>query len=266
MFFYLSKFAWFIISPGNLFLVALIVGVVLLWTRFKKTSRWLLTIVCVSAIIISVAPIGQIVVAAFENRFQKPQTKIESIDGIIVLGGIISPALSKSRGELSFGSASERLFSFIDLAKKYPEAKLVFTGGSGDPFNPDLSEAHIIRPLLAKMGVNIERIIFEDKSRNTVENATFTFDMLKPKENERWLLVTSAFHMPRAIGCFRKAGWKPVPYPVDYGTMANTDVPLLQANFILGLGYLNSAAHEALGLLVYFLTNKTDALFPAPSK
>ncbi len=265
MFFYISKFMWFIVAPGNLLFLALIVGVILLWTPWKRTAKYLLSFVAMISLFIAVIPLGTMAISVFEDRFSKPTLSDHEVDGIIVLGGVISPALSVSRNELSFGSATERLIAFAALAKRYPKAKLVFTGGSGDPFNPNLSEAHMIRPLLANLGMPISRIQFEGKSRNTVENAQMTYDMIQPQTKERWLLVTSAFHMPRAVGCFRRVGWNVIAYPVDYGTMGNADMPALQFNFTLGISYLNAAVHEALGLLMYFLSDKTDSLFPAPS-
>ncbi len=264
MFFYISKFAWFIVAPGNIIFLCLLLGTILYWTRWRRLGGYLLSGVAVASLLISIFPLGNYAINKFEDRFPKPGLNNLSVDGIIVLGGVISPALSMSRNELSFGSATERLIAFMELSKRYPNAKLIFTGGTGDPFNPDLSEAKMVRPLLQNLGMNLNRITFETESRNTVENAEFTFKSVQPKRSENWILVTSAFHMPRAVGCFRKVGWDIIPYPVDYGTMAGADSPSLQFNFTQGLSYLNSAVHEALGLLVYFITGKTDTLFPAP--
>ena len=264
MFFYISKFAWFIVAPGNLLFLGLLLGTFLLWTRWRRTGVYFLSVVSLISLFVAVVPIGPVAVNWYEDRFQKPDIKSKPIDGIIVLGGVISPGLSISRNELSFGSATERLIAFADLAKEHPNAKLVFTGGSGDPFNPQLSEAKMIQPLLKELGMDLDRIVFETESRNTVENAEMTYQKLKPQHEENWLLVTSAFHMPRAVGCFRRVGWNIIPYPVDYGTMADADLPALQFNFTQGLNYLNAATHEAIGLLMYFVTGKTDALFPGP--
>jgi len=265
MFFYLSKFLWFIVQPGNLIFIGLIVGVVLLWTPLRNAGRRLLTVTTIIVICIAVFPIGQIASQFYEDRFSKPAAMPTNIDGIIVLGGVISPALSVSRNELSFGSATERITAFAALAHQYPDAKLIFTGGTGDPFNPSLSESKMIRPFLADLGMNIEGIIFENESRNTVENAQLTYKLVDPKQNETWLLITSAFHMPRAMGCFRKAGWRNITaYPVDFGTSVNADTPLLQFDLTRGLNYLNAAMHEGLGLLFYYLTGKTDTLLPGP--
>jgi len=223
MFFYLSKFLWFIVVPGNLIVLGLLIGIALLWTRWQHFAKGLLCLITLTILFISIVPVGLVAVSVLEDRFSKPQIGDKEINGIIVLGGVISPSLSVSRGELSFGTATERLVAFAELAKQHPNATLVFTGGSGDPFHPELSEASMVRPFLARIGINLERIIFEGESRNTLENAQFTNDLMKPKPTENWILITSAFHMPRAVGCFRKTGWETIPYPVDYGTMAGDE-------------------------------------------
>ncbi len=105
---------------------------------------------------------------------------------------------------------------------------------------------------------------FEDKSRNTWENAIFTRDLVNPKPGDTWLLVTSAWHMPRAMGIFRKAGFKVTAYPVDYLTYGNSrdlHPPRLALD---EMERLENALHEWIGLVAYRLTDKTDALFPAP--
>ena len=250
--------------PGNLIVLGLLISTILLWTRWQRLARRLLSLMALIILIITIIPLGPFAVSIFENRFPKLQISQKAITGIIMLGGVVSPGLSASRGVLSFGTATERLVACADLAKQHPDAKLVFTGGSGDPFYPELSEATLVRPFLASMGISLDQVIFEEKSRNTVENAKFTYELLNPIPKENWVLITSAFHMPRAIGCFRKVGWDTIPYPVDYGTTADDERSPLHFNFTKGLSYLNAAVHEVLGLIAYYVTGKTDALFPAP--
>ena len=141
------------------------------------------------------------------------------IDGILVLGGIINAPLTRARGIPSMGGGIERISEIKVLLEHSPEAKIVFTGGSGDPFNQGLKEAHVAPEVFKRFEINPARVVFEDRSRNTHENAIFTYKELLPKKNENWVLVTSAFHMPRSVGTFRKAGWNVIPYPVDYQTM-----------------------------------------------
>jgi uncharacterized SAM-binding protein YcdF (DUF218 family) len=185
------------------------------------------------------------------------------VDGIIVAGGIINPKLSRDRGHPVIGGAVERLTAMAKLAKLYPYAKVIFSGGSGDPLHPNLKEAHYIAPFMADLGLNSDRIIYEDRARNTAENAQITLKIAEPKVGDTWLLVTSAFHMPRAISTFRKAGWNIQAYPVDYNTSQNFQWQFF-FNFSAGLMQINHFAHEVVGLIVYKITGRSQSFLPKP--
>ena len=113
-------------------------------------------------------------------------------------------------------------------------------------------------------GRNIDRsrIILENKSRNTAENAAFSKAIANPKPGERWVVITSAAHMPRAMGVFRAAGFDVEAYPVDWRTQ-RTGGPAIKW-FVRGLADIDDAAHEYVGLLVYWLTGRSSELFPGP--
>lgn len=263
MFFYLSKIFWFLVNPGNLLLMGITVGVVLLWTRWRRSGHMLLGFCTLVALIISVVPVGQSLLMPLENRFPMNQNLPEKVDGIIVLGGIVNETITKSRGQTTVGGTISRLLEFAILSKKYPEAKLVFTGGSGKLLNQNIKEADVLEPLLDVLGIDKDRMIYENKSRNTYENATLSKALINPGPDENWILITSAFHIPRSVGVFRKAGWNVISYPVDYSYAI--DAPLgpvfdLQS----GLISLSSGLHEWLGLIFYRLNGKTDHFFPAP--
>lgn len=198
-----------------------------------------------------------------ENRFETPKSLPSEIEGVIVLGGVVDQFLSKNRGITVINGASERMTAFADFADRYPEAKLIFTGGSGVLWDQSLKEADFVAPLLQRLGVSMDRVIFENKSRNTAENASMSRQILSPGPNGTWVLITSAFHMPRAVGVFRKNGWKLFPYPVDYVTRREVD---LTPRFAMraGLNNLASAAHEWAGLTFYWLTGRTNEFFPGP--
>ena len=219
--------------------------------------------VALTGLILAIFPVGKWMYGVLEDRFPPYRSLQAQVDGIIVAGGIVNPVLTVDRGQVSIGGGAERLFAMAALAKKYPQAKLIFTGGSGTLLHQDKKEAHFVGPLLDQLGVAPGRVIFEDQSRNTAENVTFSLPLAKPKAGETWLLVTSAFHMPRAVGAFRKAGWDVTPYPVDYKTRGETEPPL-QFNFAHGMGSLGGALHEYVGLLIYRLVGNTDELFPGP--
>ena len=263
MFFTLSKVLWFLANPGNLLLITLCLGTALLWSRWRTVGRLLVASSAIIGVVLSVLPIGQWLYGTLEERFPPVRELPADVDGIIVTGGIVDPVITATRGQTAVGGAVERLFAMAMLAKRYPTAKLVFTGGSGMLLHQDEKEAPAVLPLLAQLGVDPGRIILEGQSRNTAENAQFSYIEAKPKPDEKWLLVTSAFHMPRAVGSFRKAGWTVTAYPVDYVTRGESEPPIA-FNFAYGVGSLGSALHEYLGLVFYWLSGNTDEIFPAP--
>jgi uncharacterized SAM-binding protein YcdF (DUF218 family) len=154
----------------------------------------------------------------------------------------------------------------VMLARRYPQARVVFTGGSAS-LRPErgVTEADAARAFLLAMGLAPERLLFESRSRNTEENARFTRELVKPKAGEAWLLVTSAAHLPRAVGLFRKAGFAVVPWPSDYVTRGKP-VDYLRPSVTAGSGIarLDGAVREWIGLIAYRMTGKIDHLLPAP--
>jgi uncharacterized SAM-binding protein YcdF (DUF218 family) len=232
-------------------------------TRWRRTGIRLVGLATVFALFVAVVPVGNWMTGILEDRFPPPVSLPDRVDGIIVLGGVLSPKLSQVRGQPSVGGAVERLMSFAGLAARYPDTRLLFTSGSGSLRYQDLKEAHMVGPVLAQFGLDPDRVVFEDQSRNTYENAVFSHRTINPGDRESWILITSAFHMPRATGSFRKAGWNVLPYPVDYTTLGSEGLRL-RFNFSNGMGRLGNALHEWVGLLVYWITDKTDALFPGP--
>jgi uncharacterized SAM-binding protein YcdF (DUF218 family) len=197
-----------------------------------------------------------------ENRFPPPSALPDRIDGIVVLGGSINPILSVARRQPVLTDSAERLFAFVALARNHPEAKLLFTGGSAALVDNAEREADVARTVLAGLGLDVDRITFERDSRNTYENAVFSKRLVTPRPGERWVLITSAYHMPRAVGCFRAAGWSVIPYPVDYGTAPAGNPPTF--SLLGGLDDVHWALREWIGLAFYYVAGRTDRLFPGP--
>ena len=265
MFFTLSKILWFLADPGNLFIIALSIGVLLLWAGKGRAGRGLVSLALMGALLVAVFPIGKIMTGVLENRFQRPDPMPDKITGIIVLGGVLNQFIAKKRGASAPRIATGRFSEFIRLAGLYPDAKLVFTGGSGSLSNPDIKEAEFAAPLLESWGLDIGRVTFEADSRNTFENAIFSKALVKPSPDDKWILITSAFHMPRAMGVFRAAGWNVLPAPVEYVTTGEERLFALQFSFRTGINAFSRAVHEWLGLSFYWLTGRTDTLIPAPA-
>jgi uncharacterized SAM-binding protein YcdF (DUF218 family) len=263
--FTISKVLWWFVEPSNLALLVLFAGTVLLWTRWVHFARILVACLAASLLAVAVLPLGLLLIGPLENRFPPVREPQGPVAGVVVLGGSVNQFLTQSRDQVALGGGAERLTEFVAIARKWPDLRLAFTGGSGSLFYQETKETAVARRLFVDLGLDPARVIFEDQSRNTHENAVFTHRLIRPAAEERWLLVTSAMHMPRAVGSFRKAGWQVVPYPVDYVTPRDGEFKL-GFSLVDGLDALSTGVREWLGLVSYWLLDRTDNLFPGPSR
>lgn len=265
MFFHVSKIVWFVVQPSSFLLILLAAGLVAIWRRRQRVGHWLVGIATALYLIAGLSPLGHWLMLPLEERFSRPRpAEIARLDGIIVLGGSIDTIVSRGRGVSALNEAAERLTEAAALARQYPGLKLVFSGGSANILYRNVTEAGAAGDLFARLGVTGASIVLEDRSRNTVENARFTKALVKPRPGERWLLVTSAFHMPRAVGCFRAAGFQVIPWPVDYRTRGMADLWRLFPRPSEGLRRVDLAVKEWAGLVAYYLSGRTSTLFPGP--
>jgi len=264
MFFWLSKILWYLLNPLNLVFLGICLLAVLLWLNKVRAARILSSVMAVCAVLVTALPIGDLAIQHLENRFPANPVLPAHIDGVVVLGGVISPKLSKARGQPQLGDGMERITAVADIIRSSPNAKIIFTGGSGDPFQQQYKEADFAPQVFRQFGFDPVRVTFENNSRNTAENAKFSFAIAQPKPSETWVLVTSAFHVPRAFGTFRRAGWKIIAYPVDYNT-TGTATFAFGYSFGHGMSSATRALHEGIGLLFYWLTGRTDTLYPGPN-
>lgn len=263
--FVLSKIFQIIFKPGNFILFLILIGTALIWLpaiRLRRWGRWILTVTALFSFALASSSLADTMMQPLENRFPIPADLPAHIDGIVVLGGSIDSEISAARGQVSLTADGMRLTKAFELARLHPEARVVFTGGSG-AISGGIVEGPYAQRFLADMGLDPARITIEDKSRNTFENGVYAKELIKPKPGETWILVTSAFHMPRAVGVFRKVGWNVIPYPVAYHTTPGPLV-LLVPEFIENAGDIDYAGKEWAGLLAYWLLGRTSALFPAP--
>ena len=152
------------------------------------------------------------------------------------------------------------------LAHAYPNARILYSGGSANLISNDAREADFAADIFEGLGIAKSRLIMERRSRNTLENAEFSRDLVNPKPGERWLLVTSAFHMPRSIGLFRKVGFAVQPYPVDWRVGGRADLLSFTSFAGDGLARTDTGLREWLGLIAYRLTGRTSELLPGPAK
>ncbi len=216
MFFLLSKTLGVMLLPTNFLIGIGLVGALLLATRFASAGRKLLVASLVLFAVCGFSPLGYLVLYPLEQRFPPWDAAQGAPDGIIVLGGSVDADLSAAHGTAVVSGAADRVIAAAALAHRYPNARVLFTGGSGSLVSNDAREADYAASLFESLGIARSRLLMERRSRNTQENAEFSRALAAPKDSERWLLVTSAYHMPRSVGLFRKAGFDVEACPVDW--------------------------------------------------
>jgi uncharacterized SAM-binding protein YcdF (DUF218 family) len=264
MFFVLSKILGFFALPSNILIALGVAGVVLMATRYARAGRRLAGASIILLAIAGLSPLGNALILPLEQRFPPWDATRGAPDGIVVLGGAFDTVVSAGRGEIALTDAAERMTVVADLAHRYPAARIVFSGGSGQLVFQGATESDLALRLFESFGIARDRIILEGRSRDTGENARFSKTVAAPKLGERWLLVTSAYHMPRSVGVFRREGFPVEAYPVDWRTRGPIDVTRPFDSLSDGLKRTDTAAREWVGLLIYWLAGRTSELFPAP--
>lgn len=271
LYFLFAKVAGWLLTPSALFMAAVMLGFLLLLMRpgtragerLSQLGRRLIGLALLGYVAVAMLPVGQWALGKLEDRFPASAHSSEPVAGIVVLGGSIDTVLTRERGQVSVSSSVERLIEFIRLARVHPQAKLVFSGGNGRVFDVKPSEAEVAQAFFRDVGFDDARVHYEDRSRNTAESARLSYEQFTPKADERWLLVTSARHMPRAMGLFRHAGWPVVAHPVDYQLRPNAPTnwwPRWPGR----IDYADVAAYEWGGLIVARLRGRIDSIFPQP--
>lgn len=253
MFFLLSKFLWFIVQPSHVILWLVIASAILLFSNRLRPARWLAAASVSVFLALGVTPVGYWLLQGLENSYSRP-ADLPPVDGILILGGGNDTAILQSRGVYGSERAMARLVSGYALARRYPSAKVVFSGGSGELNDQSVSESVATQHILLALGLSPSRLILEGKSRNTWENMVFAKKLVQPKPRETWVLATSAFHMPRAMGIAQKLGWPMLPWPTDYRT--TTKIHYHFENVPDNLDMTDTAVREYIGLLTYRVAGK----------
>lgn len=260
-FFLVSKIAWFLLKPLHSLIFLLLGGLFFRMLGWRVMQRLCGILVVFYGGLIMLTPLPELAVRTLEDRFAGAASGPQ-VAGIIVLGGATDDGgLVAARGQPALNGAVERLTTAMALHRAMPDRPLIVTGYSGrlKPRGPN--EAEITRMFFEEQGLPMAQVRFEAKSRNTAENARLTAELAGQAERP-WLLITSAWHMPRAVASFRAAGLTVLPHPVDFRTEPGRLVWPRQPNS--SLGFASVALHEWLGLLAYYMTGRTETLLPAP--
>ena len=263
MFYDASHILGFFLIPSNVIILIGIAGALLLATRFAPVGWRLVIASLILLAIVGLSPVGNALILTLEERFPAWEESRGAPHGIVVLGGATSPAVSAARNAVDLNEGAERMTAAVELARRFSNARVIFSGGARTRFDSETEAKYALR-LFESLGLPRDRVILEDRSRNTQENAALSRDLAQPKPGERWLLVTSAYHMPRAVGAFRKAGFDVEPHPVDWRTRGMRDALRPFDTLGDGLRRTDTAVREWIGLVAYWLAGHTSELFPRP--
>jgi uncharacterized SAM-binding protein YcdF (DUF218 family) len=265
LFFFFSKTLGVMLFPTNFLIGIGLIGLVLLLTRFASLGRKLTAASILLLAICGFSPLGNLLLYPLESRFPPWDAARGAPDGIVVLGGSIDPELSAAHHVTVFRGSVDRLISAAELAHRYPNTRIVFSGGNSNLVSDDTAkEADYVTAVFESLGIAKARLTMERRSRNTEENAEFSKAMVSPKPGERWLLVTSAFHMPRSVGIFRKVGFAVEPYPVDWLVGGREQLLTPYVISLDGLRRVDVAVREWIGLTAYWISGKTSEFLPGP--
>jgi uncharacterized SAM-binding protein YcdF (DUF218 family) len=264
MTFYISKTFWFLAQPLNFSIFLLGLSILAGWAGWYRLAR--LTVIlpfCILALA-SLTSLGALIMNPLEERFQRPSPAPDQVTGIIVLGGGLEGAINLARGGYDMNNGGDRFLEAAVLARRYPSARIVVSGGVGTVLLEGEGDADTAVRLFEALGIPRDRLVLEGESRNTFENVGNTRELVDPGPDDTWLLVTSAFHMPRSMGLFRKAGFPVVPWPVDYRTSGREGIGVLRDNPIDALSTTTTAIREWCGLIAYKFMGRIDSVFPGP--
>lgn len=259
--FWTAKLFWLFISPDTFLVILIVICCILLWKKYYRLLSYLFYVLTVIIVFLAFFPLGQWLLYPLESRFAPLTTLPPTIDGIIVLSGPEEPLKSLRWQQVEIGEGVERNLAFMHLVRHYPSARHVFTGGSGSMVKQKYKATIVARKLFHEQGLDTTKIIFEEQSRNTYENAKLSYLKVNPLPHEKWLLITTSWHMPRSVGVFTKVGWNVIPYAVDHVTCPGNLIRI-NFNFSGNLKDFKTAIKEWIGLFAYFLAGKTSTFFP----
>ncbi len=265
MFFYLSKIFWLLAQPVSIVLVFIIIAFLLLAFGRRRLGLGALLSAGLVLVLSAYTSLGYMVIQPLEDRFSTPATLPDEVSAIVVLGGATHGRPSTARHRAELNDAGDRLTEALFLARRFPDASVILSGGGGLFDDETEAEAETMRRFFVAQGISADRLVSEGASRNTDENSAFSADLLADRPGAV-LLVTSAFHMPRSVGLFAMQGVEVVPWPSDYRSSGHEGLGIDLANPVNNINVLTVATKEWIGLVAYRLTGRTADLFPAPAE
>ena len=262
MFFILSKTLGLLLEPLVIPYLFLAIGVIARWRRWRWIMLFSFTTAIALPLSFGILPLSSLPLQFLEGRISRGEIGEKHIDGIIVLGGFTNNGLvAESHNQYGLNASAERFTAAMVLARQLPQTPILFSGFSGELIQRGWRESDNIRDLIHKLGGLNTTVLYEEHGRNIYENAVNSRQVFAAEPGTNWILITSANHMPRAVGSFAAAGWTGIiPYPVDYQTPKTGYTSSWSMRE--GISLLRQSLHEYAGLLFYYLTGRSTNLLP----
>lgn len=260
--FIVSKVLWLLAQPLSLIFFLLLAGFVVAAAGFRRLQGLLSGLAAMLLFLTLFTSAGGVLLQILEDRIPRPTSLPADLSCIVILGGAFESEVNAGRGGIELNQAADRFVEGLRLAQAYPAARILVSGGDGSFSGTYNGDAQASITFFSTFGVSQDRIVREDQSRNTFENAGNTKGLLEQLGLTNCALVTSAFHMPRSVGLFRKLGVPVIPWPVDYRTSGKLVLGPDFSQPSLNAQLTTTAIREWTGLLAYYLSGRTHALFP----
>ena len=258
--YFFSKFIWYLLTPLNFLIILIIFGFFFKFLNKTIFSKIFFSFSFFFIIIVGVFPLGNFFLFKLEQNYQALSTIPNDIDGILILGGPSSSGLTRQHDQVSFNEAGERLTETIKIIKNFNPNKIIFSGGSDDQTFKN-SHAYVAKKFFSEIGIDVNKFYFEYQSRNTYENILFSKKIANPAKDEKWLIITSSFHMKRTMNIAEKLEWNLIPYPVDFRTGKYFSFKPSFVNFLENFNTFNLASHEFFGLISYYILGRTSKIY-----
>ncbi len=260
--FLISKIAWLILQPLSLVFLLLVAGLLAMRLGLSRSGTGIIVFATLTLFVTLFTTSGSVALQVLEDRFPRHVPPVTGERCIIVLGGAFENEVIAARGGIELNQAGDRFVEAVILARENPDARLLISGGDGSFSGAYQGDAAVARDFFGRFGIDTNRLIEEGSSRTTSENAANTAQILAREGLDNCLLVTSAFHMPRAVGLFRKMGVEVRPWPTDYRTTGRARLGLDFTQPSLNAQLSTTAAREWVGLVTYYLAGRTHTVFP----
>lgn len=260
MFFILSKVFWVVARPLNFLFLSVVLALVAGRFGARRTARFVLIASAVAFVVIGFTQLPDWIVHRMETAVEEAQIETAPA-GIIVLGGGLTANNQSEGAGYHLEEASDRIIRALALKRRFPGTRLIYSGGVGFLLQRGEAETSAASRLVEDLFGDATAIEFESQSKNTWQNAIYTAELLGEDKKRTWLLVTSGFHMPRALGCFRQAGVDVLPAPTDYRA-DQIRPPFLTGNAAGQFLKMALVTKELIGLIAYRLTGRVDRIWP----